>query len=103
VPQAIAVGEAVERGLDAFEASGGQPGRGQPVCTLMIGRLDDWMKVLAERDGIAVNPNALDWSGIATFKRDTESSRSASSGHAAVGRLPPPAAHGPSWSAATSS
>lgn len=68
-PQAIAVGEAVERGLDVFEARGGNPAEVSPVCTLMIGRLDDWMKVLAERDGIAVNPNALDWAGIATFKR----------------------------------
>ena len=69
VPQAIAVGEAIERGLDAFEASGGDPAEVFPVCTLMIGRLDDWMKVLAERDGIAANPTALDWAGIATFKR----------------------------------
>jgi transaldolase len=69
LPQAIAVGEAVERGLDAFVANGGDASQVTPVCTLMIGRLDDWMKVLAERDGIAVNPNALDWAGIATFKR----------------------------------
>jgi transaldolase len=69
VPQAIAVAEAVERGLNAFEAGGGDPADVAPVCTLMIGRLDDWMKVLAERDGIAVDPNALDWAGIATFKR----------------------------------
>ena len=69
VPQAIAVGEAIERGLDAFAANGGDASQVTPVCTLMIGRLDDWMKVLAERDGIAVDPNALDWAGIATFKR----------------------------------
>ena len=69
VPQALAVGEAIERGLDAFEASGGSPAEVSPVCTLMIGRLDDWMKVLVERDGLAVDPNALDWAGIATFKR----------------------------------
>jgi transaldolase len=35
----------------------------------MVGRLDDWMRVLAERDGIAVHPDALDWAGIAAFKR----------------------------------
>ena len=35
----------------------------------MIGRLDDWMRVLAERDGIAAHPDALDWAGIAVFKR----------------------------------
>jgi transaldolase len=69
VPQAIAVGEAVERGLDAYAAAGGDPSTVTPVCTLMIGRLDDWMKVLAERDGIAVHPDAVDWAGIATFKR----------------------------------
>ena len=69
VPQAIAVGEAMERGLDAFEAAGGNPSEVTPVCTLMVGRLDDWMKVLAERDGIAVHPTALDWAGIAAFKR----------------------------------
>jgi transaldolase len=40
-----------------------------PVCTLMVGRLDDWMRAVAERDGIAVHPDALDWAGIATFKR----------------------------------
>jgi transaldolase len=69
LPQAIAVAEAVERGLDAFEAQGGDLATVTPVCTLMIGRLDDWMRVLAERDEIAVQPDALDWAGIAVFKR----------------------------------
>jgi transaldolase len=69
VPQAIAVAEAVERGLDAFAARGGDPGSLTPVCTLMMGRLDDWMRVLVERDGIAVQPDALNWAGIAAFKR----------------------------------
>ena len=69
VPQAIAVGEAVERGLDALAERGGDPDTMTPVCTIMIGRLDDWMRVLVERDGIAIHPDALDWAGIATFKR----------------------------------
>lgn len=69
VPQAIAVGEAVERGLDALARSGGDPTSITPVCTIMIGRLDDWMRVLVERDQIAVHPDALNWAGIATFKR----------------------------------
>ena len=69
VAQAIAVGEAVERGLDALAARGGDPATVTPVCTIMIGRLDDWMRVLVERDGIAVHPDALDWAGIAAFKR----------------------------------
>jgi transaldolase len=69
VSQAIAVAEAVEHGLDAFAAAGGDPTTVTPVCTIMVGRLDDWMRVLAERDDIAVHPDALDWAGIAAFKR----------------------------------
>ena len=68
-PQALAVAEAVERGLDAFAADGGDPASMTPVCTLMMGRLDDWLRVVVERDGIAVHPDALDWAGIAAFKR----------------------------------
>ena len=35
----------------------------------MVGRLDDWVKVLVERDGIALHPDAANWAGIAVFKR----------------------------------
>ena len=69
VAQTIAVAEAVERGLDALAASGRDATAPTPVCTIMVGRLDDWMRVLVERDGIAVHPDALDWAGIAAFKR----------------------------------
>ena len=68
VAQAIAVGEAVERGLRRHEAAGGDTSRFSPVCSLMIGRLDDWMKVLVERDDIALDPTAANWAGIAVFK-----------------------------------
>lgn len=69
VPQALAAAEAVERGLQRFEASGGDPAKVVPIVTIMIGRLDDWMKVVVERDGLSVNPAALDWAGIAAIKR----------------------------------
>lgn len=69
VSQAIAVAQAVERGLDAYAQGGGDVARMSPVCTLMIGRVDDWMRVLVERDAIAVDPDALNWGGIAVFKR----------------------------------
>jgi transaldolase len=69
LPQALAVASAVERGLEAFAAGGGDPATVTPVCTLMIGRLDDWMKILVERDGIALDPDAANWAGIAVFKR----------------------------------
>ena len=35
----------------------------------MIGRLDDWVKVLVERDDIALEPSAASWAGVAVFKR----------------------------------
>ncbi len=69
VPQAIAVAEAVERGLARYESGGGDTSAMAPVCTIMVGRLDDWMGVLAKRDGIVVDPGLVHWAGIAAFKR----------------------------------
>lgn len=69
VPQMIAVGEAVERGLRRREAEGLDISRMAPVCTMMIGRLDDWVKVLVKRDRIDIDPTYLDWAGIAAFKK----------------------------------
>lgn len=69
VPQAIAAADAVERGLDRLAASGGNPGRLAPIVTIMIGRLDDWMKAFVAREELSVDPAALDWAGIAVFKR----------------------------------
>jgi transaldolase len=72
VAQANAVAEAVERGLNRLAQEGGDVTSMTPVCTIMIGRLDDWMKVLVDRDGIAADPTVLDWAGIAVFKRAYE-------------------------------
>jgi len=69
LPQALAVGAAVERGLERRAADGGDVAGMSPVCTVMIGRLDDWMKAIAERDEIAIDPAAANWAGIAVFKR----------------------------------
>ena len=69
VPQCIAAAEAVERGLRRYEAAGGDTSRFSPVCSLMVGRLDDWIKVVVDRDAIALDPDAANWAGIAAFKR----------------------------------
>ena len=69
VPQAIAAAEAVERGLSRFAAGGGDVESMTPVITLMIGRMDDWVKVLVARDGVDLDPEAAEWAGIAVFKR----------------------------------
>jgi transaldolase len=69
VPQALAVGAAVERGLEQRERAGHDVSSMSPVCTVMIGRLDDWVKAIAERDNIDLDPAAANWAGIAVFKR----------------------------------
>ena len=67
--QALAVGEAVERALRRRDAAGLNVSQMSPVCTLMIGRLDDWMKAICERDEITIDPAASNWAGLAVFKR----------------------------------
>lgn len=69
VAQAIAAAEAVERGLARFAAGGDDVDAMTPVITLMVGRMDDWVKLLVERDAIPLDPAAADWAGIAVFKR----------------------------------
>ncbi len=69
VPQAIAVAEAVERGLRRREAEGLDVSTMGPVCTIMVGRTDDWMRASAERDQITVDPGITEWAGVAVFKK----------------------------------
>jgi transaldolase len=67
--QALAVGEAVERGLCRREADGLETASMGPVCTIMVGRLDDWLKLVAERDSVTLDPGYLEWAGVAVFKK----------------------------------
>jgi transaldolase len=69
LPQCVAVAEAVERGLRAREAAGHDISTMGPVCTIMVGRLDDWLKAVMERDAIVTNPGHLEWAGVAVFKK----------------------------------
>ena len=69
LPQAIAVAEAVERGLKRREAEGLDIATMGPVCTLMVGRLDDWLKVLLDKQNLSVDPGYLEWAGVAVFKK----------------------------------
>ncbi len=40
-----------------------------PVCTIMVGRLDDWLKVVAEKQPVTTDPGYLEWAGVAVFKK----------------------------------
>jgi transaldolase len=69
VPQALAVAEAVERGLRRREAAGHDVEGMGNVCTIMVGRLDDWMKVAADKGRVTIDPGYFEWAGVAAFKR----------------------------------
>jgi transaldolase len=68
VAQAVAVAEAIESGLKRRELASLPTVQMVPVCTLMVGRLDDWMKVSAEKQGLVPTPGTLDWAGVACMK-----------------------------------
>jgi len=69
LPQCVAVAEAVERGLKRREREGKDVASMGPVCTIMVGRLDDWLRVLVEKENIAIDPGYLEWAGVAVFKK----------------------------------
>ncbi|MDR1586034.1 MAG: transaldolase [Treponema sp.] len=68
-PQCIAVAEAVERGMARRQKEGKDISRMSPICTIMVGRLDDWLKLVASKKGIVTNPGYLEWAGVAVSKR----------------------------------
>jgi transaldolase len=68
VPQALAVSAAFERGLTRARLSGVNCDAIRLYVTLMIGRVDDHLKRVAETQNIIVSPGVLDWAGIAVFK-----------------------------------
>lgn len=69
VPQAIAVAEAVERGLARRAAAGLPADNLYPACALMIGRLDDWMQAIINRDNLTTHPASPPWAGVIVMKR----------------------------------
>lgn len=69
LPQCLAVAEALERGFRRREQEGKDISSLAPVCTIMVGRLDDWLKVMAEKENITIDPGYMEWAGVAVFKK----------------------------------
>lgn len=69
VPQALAVGESIERGLARRKKEGLDNAMVHPVCTIMVGRIEDWLRDVVNTEGTIVTPAALDVSGVAVFKK----------------------------------
>ncbi|HYH74094.1 MAG TPA: transaldolase family protein [Nocardioides sp.] len=72
VPQAVEAGAAIERGLERRRAENKETASMGSVVTIMVGRLDDWMKTVVTRDAIDVDPEHLEWAGVAAFKKAYE-------------------------------
>ena len=68
VAQAVAAAEAVQRGFERRDADGRDTTRMGPVITIMMGRLEDWLRERADAEGISVHPAALPWAGVAVVK-----------------------------------
>jgi len=69
VPQALAVGAALERALDLRSSEGLPEREFGHVVTIMGGRLDDWLKKWTADRAILTTPGVLDWAGVAALKR----------------------------------
>lgn len=69
VAQAVACAEAVERGVARGAAAGRDPGSFAPYVTIMIGRVDDYVRRLADERGVAIDPAHPHRAGIAVFKQ----------------------------------
>lgn len=69
VPQAVQTAEAIERGLQRREAEGLDVASMGPVVTIMVGRIDDWLKLVYKRDLLNFDPGYLEWAGVACFKK----------------------------------
>lgn len=69
VAQAVAIAEAVERGLARRTAEGLDNATLHPICVIMVGRVDDWMGAVATRDNLTLHPSSLPWAGVAVMKK----------------------------------
>jgi len=64
VAQAVACAEAFERGLKHAPNAAGM----RPYVTIMIGRVDDQLKRTEAATKTGINPEYLDWAGVAVFR-----------------------------------
>jgi transaldolase len=69
VSQAVQVAEAVERALRRRESENMSNDAINPVCTIMVGRLDDYIKKVIKAEDRLMSPEALEWAGIACAKK----------------------------------
>lgn len=67
--QAIAVANAVEKGINRRIKEGKDISNLSPVCTLMVGRLDDYLKEYVRKNNLLISNEALEFAGVAVAKK----------------------------------
>ncbi|MBC61918.1 MAG: transaldolase [Zetaproteobacteria bacterium] len=68
VSQAIHTAEAIEKGLQKAQANGFNTETITPYITLMVGRIDDYIKRCQDKKMLDVDPGCFHWAGVAVFK-----------------------------------
>lgn len=69
LPQALAVAEAMERGLDRAARAGLDTSIITPWVTIMVGRLDDHLRDEAKQHGIAIDPEHVRQASTAVMRK----------------------------------
>ena len=69
VPQAIQCAESVERGWKRAVENGTDTSTLSPYVTIMVGRIDDQLRRVMSEENISIDPDYLDWAGVAIFKK----------------------------------
>ena len=68
VSQSVACAEAVERGLTQARKDGIDLKAHSSWCTIMIGRVDDYISSVVKEKKLCIEPGHLSWAGIAVMK-----------------------------------
>lgn len=69
VDQAIAVAEAFERALKRRLDNGLSNENLYPICAVLLGGQDDWLRQYADSNNIMIHPDALNWGSVAIAKK----------------------------------
>ena len=67
--QAIESAKSIERGLSLAKQNNINLSSHASYITLMVGRLDDHLKRIMDKEKITIDPGYLNWAGIAVFKK----------------------------------
>ena len=61
--------EYIQRGLDRRSAEGLSNDHLNPICAVLLGMQDDWLRGYVEKEKLVIDPDALNYGGIAIWKK----------------------------------